>query len=55
MTKRDLGQYFTTNKQLRNKVSDLILNKPEIILEPSVGQGDLVQCVLEKYNNIIFL
>ena len=54
MTKRDLGQYFTTNKLLRNKVSDLILNKPEIILEPSVGQGDLVQCVLEKYNNIIF-
>jgi adenine-specific DNA-methyltransferase len=32
----------------------LILNNPEVILEPSVGRGDLVQAVLNKQPNISF-
>jgi adenine-specific DNA-methyltransferase len=43
-----LGQYFTTNEELKNKVLEFVMNEPEIILEPSVGQGDLVQII---YNN----
>ena len=38
-TKHDLGQYFTTNETLKNKVLQFVLNDPKIILEPSVGQG----------------
>lgn len=37
-----LGQYFTTNPILKEKVSNFILNKPSNILEPCIGQGDLV-------------
>lgn len=40
--KHELGQYFTTNYYLQTSVSKLILNKPKRILEPSVGEGDLV-------------
>jgi hypothetical protein len=36
------GQYFTTNEQLKEKVVEFILNNPTTILEPSVGQGNLV-------------
>ena len=50
-TTHDLGQYFTTNEQLKTKVLEFILNDPEIILEPSVGQGDLVQCILNNNAN----
>jgi len=42
------GQYFTKNKKLQKCVIDFILNKPTTILEPSVGRGDLVKCVLDK-------
>ena len=41
------GQYFTTNNELKQKVSQFILNKPEIILEPSFGRGDLV-CYIQQ-------
>ena len=27
--KHELGQYFTTNKELKNKVLEFVLNKPE--------------------------
>lgn len=37
-----LGQYFTTNKMLQSVVREFILNKPDLILEPSIGRGDLV-------------
>jgi adenine-specific DNA-methyltransferase len=47
---KTLGQYFTTNKTLREIVVSFILNDPDKILEPSLGQGDLVQEVLENYN-----
>ena len=43
--KKNKGQYFTTNEMLQKKVFDFILNKPSLILEPSVGRGDLVKYV----------
>ena len=46
--KNKLGQYFTTNIELQNKVYEFILNKPSNILEPSIGQGDLVVFIKEK-------
>ena len=53
-TKHKLGQYFTTNEELRNKVFEFMLNNPDIILEPSVGQGDLVQAISRKKDTIKF-
>ena len=44
------GQYFTTNKSLQNKVLEFIKNKPKIILEPSIGQGDLVKYITNNCN-----
>ena len=49
-----LGQYFTTNNELKEKVYSFIMNKPKIILEPSIGQGDLVEYVSKKIKNIKF-
>jgi len=49
-----LGQYFTTNEELKNKVLEFIFNNSECILEPSVGQGDLVQFISRKYKNAHF-
>lgn len=49
-----LGQYFTTNNELKEKVFEFILNNPSNILEPSIGQGDLVSYVTNKIPNIIF-
>lgn len=43
MVKNKLGQYFTKNCILRQKVVEYVLNKPHTILEPSVGRGDLVE------------
>lgn len=53
-TKNNLGQYFTTNIELKKKVFDFILNSPSIILEPSIGQGDLIKYVMEKMKNVKF-
>jgi len=50
MTKKSMGQYFTKNKLLQNKVFEFILNKPDIILEPSFGQGHLVKYITEHMN-----
>jgi len=44
------GQYFTKDETLKKCVIDFILNKPKIILEPSIGRGDLVNCVSGKLN-----
>ena len=49
-----MGQYFTTHKKLQEKVVEFILNNPSIILEPSIGQGDLITCIKEKIPNITF-
>ena len=47
-----LGQYFTTNNILKNKVYGFIFNNPSIILEPSIGQGDLISFIKYKTPNI---
>ena len=47
-TKHALGQYFTTNVELKQKVFEFIKNSPSTILEPSMGQGDLIQYIMEK-------
>ena len=49
-----LGQYFTTNEELKKKVLEFVMNNPDIILEPSVGQGDLVQIIYKNNNKIHF-
>lgn len=54
MAKHNLGQYFTTNSELKEKVYEFILNKPSNILEPSIGQGDLVAYVIDKMPDVIF-
>ena len=53
-TKHNLGQYFTTHHELKEKVFDFILNSPSNILEPSIGQGDLITFIAEKIPNITF-
>ncbi len=45
---KKLGQYFTKNLILKEKVYEFIKNDPELILEPSMGQGDLVEFVKQK-------
>lgn len=52
--KHNLGQYFTTRNELKKKVFEFILNSPSNILEPSIGQGDLVIFIKNKIPNIIF-
>ena len=44
--------YFTENKDLQNAVINLIFNIPSRILEPSIGRGDLVSCVQNKFKNV---
>jgi len=53
-TKHNLGQYFTTNIELKKKIFEFILNNPSNILEPSIGQGDLIIFIKEKILNITF-
>lgn len=53
-TKYNLGQYFTTHIELKEKVFNFILNNPSNILEPSIGQGDLISFITDKIPNIIF-
>jgi adenine-specific DNA-methyltransferase len=52
--KQSLGQYFTTNNELKEIVYKFILNNPTNILEPSIGQGDLVTFVTNKLPNVTF-
>tara|TARA_B100000575_G_C23117110_1_gene645912 strand:- start:985 stop:2136 length:1152 start_codon:yes stop_codon:yes gene_type:complete len=49
-----LGQYFTKDDSLKNKVLELVMNNPDVILEPSVGQGDLIQIIYNNNNKIQF-
>lgn len=43
--KKKLGQYFTTDLILQEKVYGFIKNKLDVILEPSFGRGDLVKYI----------
>ena len=53
-TKHNLGQYFTTHNELKEKVFKFILNSPSNILEPSMGQGDLITFITDKIPSITF-
>ena len=53
-TIHSLGQYYTTHNDLKEKVYEFILNSPTIILEPSLGRGDLVIFITNKLPSIIF-
>ena len=45
MNRHKLGQYFTTNIELKDAVKSFILNQPDVILEPSCGRGDLISYI----------
>ena len=53
-TCHELGQYFTRDYGLKNKVLEFVMNNPNVILEPSVGQGDLIQIIYNNNNKIQF-
>jgi adenine-specific DNA-methyltransferase len=52
--KQNLGQYFTTHNELKEKVFEFIMNNPSNILEPSMGQGDLITFVTNKNPSVTF-
>jgi len=54
ITKHNLGQYFTTHNELKEKIFEFILNNPSNILEPSIGQGDLITFITERMPSITF-
>jgi adenine-specific DNA-methyltransferase len=43
------GQYFTISTILQDALVNFIQNNPKIILEPSIGRGDLVLAVKEMF------
>lgn len=45
---KDLGQYFTTDESLLEKLTSFIKCTPKIILEPSAGRGDIIHYVKSK-------
>jgi adenine-specific DNA-methyltransferase len=49
-----LGQYFTTNEELKKIVYGFIHNKPDKILEPSCGRGDLISYIMNNNPDIKF-
>ena len=50
----NLGQFFTTDETLQKKLYDFILNSPKLILEPSIGEGHLIDYILLKSPEINF-
>jgi adenine-specific DNA-methyltransferase len=52
--KHEKGQYFTTNTFLKENVYNLIKNNPSIILEPSIGQGDLIDYIKKNRKDTHF-
>jgi len=47
--KKEFGQYYTTDISLQETATNFIRNKPNRILEPSVGKGDLILPIIKKY------
>ena len=39
---KELGQYFTKNESLLKNLKEFIKNKPKQILEPSIGEGHII-------------
>lgn len=54
VNKKNLGQYFTTNIKLQEKIFEFILNSPSNILEPCIGRGDLIKYIRTKIPKIKF-
>jgi adenine-specific DNA-methyltransferase len=54
ISQHDKGQYFTKNLKLKQKLYSFILNKPNLILEPSVGRGDLVEYIISQNKDVQF-
>jgi adenine-specific DNA-methyltransferase len=54
MSKQNLGQYFTTNPLLKEKVFEFIKNSPDNILEPCIGRGDLISFIKQQDSTISF-
>jgi len=48
------GQYFTKSILLQEKIYSLILNNPDVILEPCVGRGDLVRYMKRRNRRFNF-
>ena len=49
-----LGQYYTKHPFLQRSVLQLIRNRPECILEPSIGRGDLVNYLKKHLEGVVF-
>jgi adenine-specific DNA-methyltransferase len=54
MSKQNLGQYFTSNTTLKEKVFEFIKNSPDNILEPCIGRGDLISFIKQQDSTISF-
>ncbi len=54
INKQELGQYFTTHNDLKEKVYEFIKNDSKHILEPSIGRGDLIHFIQNKIINVSF-
>lgn len=54
-SQKSLGQYFTTAPILLECVQNYVQNNPNVFLEPSCGNGDLVRAVLQKYPHSQFV
>jgi len=51
---KQLGQYFTTDSSLQDKVREFVRDPVGSILEPSAGEGDLVRVLNTAFpNNIV--
>ena len=46
---KEYAQYFTTHSLLHEKIAQFIRNEPDVILEPSVGRGDLLSAIHQYY------
>ncbi len=51
---KNLGKYFTTNNDIKEKMFSFILNDPTNILEPSIGHGNLIVYIKNKLPQITF-
>jgi len=43
------GQFFTTDDKFHDQMFQFIQNRPDCILEPSVGRGDLVAAMTQRF------
>ena len=47
---KELGQYFTKNESLLKNLKEFIKNKPKQILEPSIGEGHIIDYLKKDPN-----